>query len=158
VLEDAAKRVRLPPEARGIGFVFQDGRLFPHLSALENVAFGLRARGIARHKARARAREWLDRMGLAALAGARASTLSGGEGRKVALARALAIAPRALLLDEPLASLDEDARIDVRDTLRRHLSEFAGPCALVTHEPEDVRTLCTRTLHLVAGRSAKRET
>jgi len=155
VLEDPAARIWVPPEARGIGFVFQDGRLFPHLSALENVAFGLRARGIARAKARGFALEWLERMGLAALAGARASTLSGGEARKVALARALAIAPHALLLDEPLSSLDEDAHIDVRDTLRQHLADFAGPCVLVTHEPADARMLCSRELLLVAGRSAE---
>lgn len=155
VLEDPAARVRLAPEARGIGFVFQDGRLFPHLSALENVAFGLRARGVGRAKARRHALDWLERMGLASLAGARASTLSGGEARKVALARALAISPRALLLDEPLASLDEDARIDVRTTLRSHLADFPGPCALVTHEPEDARMLCTRELLLIAGRSSE---
>ncbi len=151
VLDDPEAGVFVPPEARDIGVVFQDGRLFPHLSALENVAFGLRARGVPRADARARARGWLERMGLAPLAHARAATLSGGEARKVALARALAIEPRALLLDEPFASLDEDATLDVRDALRRHLAAFAGPCLLVTHDPDDTRMLGARTLRLHAG-------
>jgi molybdate transport system ATP-binding protein len=155
VLDDPEAEIWIPPEAREIGFVFQDGRLFPHQTALENVAFGLRARGIARPVARAQAQEWLERVGLGALAGARASTLSGGEARKVALARALAIEPRAILLDEPFASLDESAGVDVRETLRVHLNAFRGPCLLVTHEPEDARMLADRTLRLVAGRSEK---
>jgi molybdate transport system ATP-binding protein len=151
LLDDPAADVFVAPEARDIGFVFQDGRLFPHLSALENVAFGLRARGVPRGEARARARGWLERMGLEKLAHARAATLSGGEARKVALARALAIEPRALLLDEPFASLDERATLDVRETLRRHLTEFRGPCVLVTHDPDDTRMLGARTLRLHAG-------
>ncbi len=151
VLDDPAAGVFVAPEARGIGFVFQDGRLFPHLSALQNVSFGLRSRGVPRSECRTRAREWLERMGLGALAHARASTLSGGEARKVALARALAISPRALLLDEPFASLDEDAKLDVRETLRRHLSSFRGPCVLVTHDPDDTRMLGARALRLVDG-------
>jgi len=157
VLDDPDAGVFVPPEARGIGFVFQDGRLFPHLSALENVAFGLRAQGLPRRAARARARDWLERMGIGALVHARASTLSGGEARKVALARALAISPRALLLDEPFASLDEDAQRDVRETLRRHLAEFAGPCVLVTHDPEDTRMLAGRALRLVDGRCGQED-
>jgi len=157
VLDDPAAAVFVAPEARDIGFVFQEGRLFPHLSALENVAFGLRSRGTPRAESRSRARDWLERVGLDSLAHARASTLSGGEARKVALARALAIAPRALLLDEPFASLDEDASIDVRETLRRHLAEFRGPCVLVTHDPADTRMLGARTLRLVDG-SRREET
>ena len=152
VLDDPEAGVFVAPESRGIGFMFQDGRLFPHLSALENVAFGLRSRGVSRRDARARAREWLERVGLGALAHARASTLSGGEARKVALARALAISPRALLLDEPFASLDEAAGRDVRATLRSHLASFRGPCVLVTHDPEDTRMLGGRSLRLVDGR------
>lgn len=155
VLDDPDARVFVAPEVRDIGIVFQDGRLFPHLSALENVAFGLRARGTSRSEARQSAREWLERMGLGALEHAPAATLSGGESRKIALARALAIAPRALLLDEPFASLDEDAAIDVRETLRRHLAEFRGPCVLVTHDPADTRMLASRTLRLVDGRCSE---
>jgi len=153
VLDEPAAGIWVPPEAREIGFVFQDARLFPHQTALENVAFGLRARGIARPLARQRARDWLERVGLGALACAPAATLSGGESRKVALVRALAIAPRALLLDEPFASLDETAGVDLRETLRVHLHEFTGPCVLVTHEPEDARMLSHRTLRIDAGRN-----
>lgn len=154
VLEDCSAGIWLPPAAREIGFVFQDARLFPHQSVLENVAFGLRAQRCPRAKARARASEWLERVGIGDLANARASTLSGGEARKVALARALAVSPRALLLDEPFASLDEAASRDVRETLRAHLADFAGPCVLVTHDPEDARILADRVLRLEAGRTS----
>src|SRR5690606_41606259 len=97
-----------------------------HRAALEHVAFGLRARGVRRREARAAAQAWLDRMGLADVAGARPRTLSGGEAQRVALARALAVEPRLLLLDEPLAALDAGTRVRVRADLRRHLAAFPG--------------------------------
>jgi molybdate transport system ATP-binding protein len=99
VLDDTATGEYVPADQRPVGFVFQDYLLFPHLSALENVAFGLRARGVGRVEARRRAAAWLDRVGLAAHAGARPRALSGGQAQRVALARAIVCETRLLLLD-----------------------------------------------------------
>lgn len=155
VLDDPEHRSWVSIERRPIGFVFQDHRLFPHLNALDNVAFGLRTRGVRRIEARREARAWLDRMDLGESADARPSQLSGGQAQRVALARALAISPRLLLLDEPLASLDATTRIDVRRDLRRHLDTFAGPRVLVTHDPVDAITLADRVAVLEAGHVAQ---
>jgi molybdate transport system permease protein len=135
-----------PPARRSIGWVPQDGALFPHLSALDNVAFGLRGR-----RGRGAAQWWLDRFGIGELAARRPGQLSGGQAQKVALARALAREPSVLLLDEPLAALDVEARIDVRRSLRAHLGEFGGVAMLVTHDPVDVMTLASRVLALDGG-------
>lgn len=151
VLDDAHATF-VPPERRPIGFVFQDHRLFPHLSALENVAFGLRCRHRSRREARAIARTWLERMGLGARADARPAELSGGEAQRVALARALAIDPRLLLLDEPLAALDQSARGAVRHDLRARLGEFSGVRLLVTHDPVDAAVLADRLIVLEDGK------
>jgi molybdate transport system ATP-binding protein len=126
--------------------------LFPHLSALENVAFGLRARGVARAEARTRARAWLERLGVGARADARPAALSGGEAQRVALARALAIAPRLLLLDEPLAALDARSALEVRRELARELASFEGVRLLVTHDPLEAMTLAQRLVVLEGGR------
>jgi molybdate transport system ATP-binding protein len=136
-LEDTSTGGFVEPEARRIGVVFQDGLLFPHLTALENVAFGLRSRGVAREEARGRAVGWLDRMGLAALAERRPGSLSGGEAQRVALARALVTEPRLLLLDEPLSALDVTTRAQLRRTLAEHLAAFPGPRLLITHDPTE---------------------
>jgi molybdate transport system ATP-binding protein len=152
VLEDAAAGAWVPTEQRPIGFVFQDYLLFPHLSALENVAFGLRARGLGRAEARRRARAWLDRVGLAAHAGARPRALSGGQAQRVALARAMVADPRLLLLDEPLAALDAATRSEVRRDLRRHLASFDGIRLLVTHDPLEAVALADRLVVLEGGR------
>ena len=135
--------------------MFQDHALFPHLSALENVAFGLRSRGVRRAEARRTAAAWLERVGLAEQAAARPGELSGGQSQRVALARALAPAPRLLLLDEPLAALDATTRLEVRRDLRHHLDRFDGPRLLVTHDPLDAATLADRVIVLEDGRVAQ---
>ncbi|MFF5537949.1 ABC transporter ATP-binding protein [Streptomyces cinerochromogenes] len=141
-----------PPESRPVGVVFQDYLLFPHLSALDNVAFGPRCRGASKAEARSRAAAWLDRMGLADHAGARPRRLSGGQAQRVALARALATHPRLLLLDEPLAALDARTRLEVRAQLRRHLAAFEAVSVLVTHDPLDAMVLADRLVVIEHGR------
>ncbi|MFD5078845.1 ABC transporter ATP-binding protein [Streptomyces sp. NPDC058371] len=143
---------RTPPESRPVGVVFQDYLLFPHLSALDNVAFGPRCHGVPKAQARAQAAGWLDRMGLTDHAGARPRRLSGGQAQRVALARALATHPRLLLLDEPLAALDARTRIDVRAQLRRHLADFEAVAVLVTHDPLDAMVLADRLIVIEHGR------
>lgn len=149
---DAPPDVFVPPEQRRIGIVHQDHLLFPHLSALDNVAFGPRARGRSRAEARAEAASLLERVGMADHADARPRDLSGGQAQRVALARALATAPAALLLDEPFAALDAGTRVEVRRDLRRHLADVAGPTLLVTHDPVDALTLADRVAILEGGR------
>ena len=151
-LDDPAANVFVPPERRPVAVVFQSYLLFNNLTALENVAFGLRARGVAKAAARARAAEWLERVGLADHAGHRPQALSGGQAQRVALARALATEPRLLLLDEPLAALDAGTRGDVRRDLRRHLATFDGVRLLVTHDPVDAYALADRVVILEGGR------
>ncbi|WP_415950506.1 ABC transporter permease [Streptomyces sp. KLOTTS4A1] len=143
----------LPPHRRGVAWVPQEGALFPHLSALANTAYGLRAQGTGRAQARRRAQEWLDRLGVGHLAHRRPHELSGGQAQRVALARALAPDPRLLLLDEPLAALDQTTRAQVRHTLRTHLADFPGVCLIVTHDPVEAVSLADRVLVLEDGRT-----
>ncbi|MCW5251996.1 ABC transporter ATP-binding protein [Streptomyces sp. SHP 1-2] len=149
---DGRSLEQAPPEDRPVGVVFQDYLLFPHLSALDNVAFGPRCRGARKADARAQAAGWLDRMGLAAHATVKPRGLSGGQAQRVALARALAIRPRLLLLDEPLAALDARTRLDVRAALRRHLADFEAVAVLVTHDPLDAMVLADRLVVVEDGR------
>ncbi|MDN3356483.1 ABC transporter ATP-binding protein [Actinomadura sp. DC4] len=144
-----------PADRRPVGMVFQDYLLFPHLSALDNVAFGPRCQGMRRGEARRLAAEWLERVGLAEHAGRRPRTLSGGQAQRVALARALAVRPRLLLLDEPLSALDVDTRREIRAGLRRHLAEFEGASLLVTHDPLDAMALADRLIVIEDGRIAQ---
>ncbi|MFD8821832.1 ABC transporter permease [Streptomyces sp. NPDC059605] len=143
----------LPPHRRQVAWVPQDGALFPHLSALTNTAYGLRARGVPRAEARREAQRWLDRLGVGHLAHRRPAQLSGGQAQRVALARALAARPRLLLLDEPLAALDQTTRAHVRHTLRTHLAGFGGVCLIVTHDPVEAASLADRVLVLDEGRT-----
>jgi molybdate transport system ATP-binding protein len=152
VLDDPVTGVRIATEHRPIGVMFQDYLLFPHLSALENVAFGLRARGQRRGPALAQAQRWLDRVGLAAYAERRPASLSGGQAQRVALARALATNPALLLLDEPTAALDASTRVELRHELRRHLDSFAGARLLVTHDPLEAMAMADRLIVLENGR------
>ncbi|MFF9149066.1 ABC transporter permease [Streptomyces sp. NPDC014861] len=143
----------LPPHRRRVAWVPQDGALFPHLSALANTAYGLRAQGVSRAEARREAREWLDRLGVGLLAHRKPAQLSGGQAQRVALARALAARPRLLVLDEPLAALDQTTRAHVRHTLRAHLTGFGGVCLIVTHDPVEAVSLADRVLVLQDGRA-----
>ncbi|MFB7449606.1 ABC transporter permease [Streptomyces sp. NPDC056194] len=143
----------LPPHRRRVAWVPQDGALFPHLTALANTAYGLRAQGVARTEARREAQAWLDRLGVGHLAHRRPGQLSGGQAQRVALARALAARPRLLVLDEPLAALDQTTRAHVRHTLRTHLASFGGVCLIVTHDPVEAVSLADRVLVLDEGRA-----
>jgi molybdate transport system ATP-binding protein len=149
-LDDA--RTHVLPEDRDVGILFQDLRLLPHLSALENVAFPLRARRVPKDEARGRARDALERFEVGARAPARPDQLSGGEAQRVALARATIASPRLLLLDEPTSSLDVAARARFRPLLASTLRSFPGVRVLVTHDPVEAMTLADRIVVLEGGR------
>lgn len=152
VFDSPAQRRFVRAEDRSVGVVFQQYLLFPHLSALDNVAFGLRARGRSKSAARTEALAWLERFGVASHASAKPAGLSGGQAQRVALARALAVSPELLLLDEPLAALDASTRSAVRRDLSRHLTDFPGICVVVTHDPLDALALADRICVLEGGR------
>jgi molybdate transport system ATP-binding protein len=154
-LDDPKTNTFVIPERRPVAVVFQDYLLFPNLTALENVAFGLRARGVPKLQARTQAHAWLDRVGLTDHTHQRPRTLSGGQAQRVALARALATEPRLLLLDEPLAALDAGTRGEVRRDLRRHLTTFDGVRLLVTHDPVDAYALADRVVILERGQAVQ---
>ncbi|MDY7088052.1 MAG: ABC transporter ATP-binding protein [Actinomycetota bacterium] len=149
---DHVRLDKLAPEQRRLGVVFQDYLLFPHLNALDNVAFGPRCHGVPRAEARQRALEWLTRVGLSDHVRKKPRELSGGQAQRVALARALATEPRMLLLDEPLAALDARTRLETRAQLRGHLAAFAGATVLVTHDPLDALMLADRLVIVEDGR------
>jgi molybdate transport system ATP-binding protein len=150
VLDDGSTHV--PARMRSVGVVFQDRALFDTMPAIENVAFGLRARGVRAHEARERARELLRSMDLEHRASARPAELSGGEAQRVAIARAIAHEPKMLLLDEPLSSLDVRARAEIRALLGKLLATFNGVAIVVTHDPVDALTLAGRIVVLERGR------
>jgi molybdate transport system ATP-binding protein len=148
----------LAVEQRRVGYVFQDYLLFPHLSVLENVAFGPRSLGQPKAVARIAAGEWLERLGISELSARRPAQLSGGQAQRVALGRALAASPELLLLDEPLAALDVEVRADVREELARHLKDWGGLTIVVTHSLEDVAALADDVVVLEKGRATQRGT
>ena len=145
----------LPPEQRRVGYVPQDGLLLPHLSARDNVAYGLRARGVRKGDARRRADEELDRLALGPVAAARPQALSGGQAQRVALARALVTEPALLLLDEPLAALDALTRTRVRTELKARVQRFPGPTVVVTHDLLDALVLADRLVVVEEGRTVQ---
>ena len=146
VLDDSRTRTHVPTEERRVGLVFQDHVLFPHMTVLQNVAFGLR------RDASATARDWLERSGLGEKAGTMPRALSGGQAQRVALLRTLVTEPRLLLLDEPLSALDVSIRAEVRRELSRQLSGFKGVRILVTHDPLEAIALADRLLVLEQGK------
>ncbi|MFV0463807.1 MAG: ABC transporter ATP-binding protein [Nostocoides sp.] len=152
VWDDAQARTFLPAQRRPVALAFQDYRLFPHLSALQNVAFPIRAAGQKAAQARSEAQGWLDRLGVSSVGRLKPASLSGGQSQRVALARALASRPAALLLDEPLAALDSTTRLDVRAGLRGHVDHVPGPVLMVTHDAVDALVLADRIVVLERGR------
>lgn len=153
VLDDrvlTGERRWVPPHERKVTTLSQDPVLFPHLTALGNIMFALRAQGAGRARARQEAERWLAELGIPELAARRPSQLSGGQAQRVAIARALAAQPRLLLLDEPMAALDIDVAPALREQLRRFLAERTA--IIVTHDVLDALTLADRIAVLEAGR------
>jgi molybdate transport system ATP-binding protein len=148
VLDDPERDVFVPAETRSVGVVFQEYLLFPHLSVIENVAFGLRSRGTPHDVALGRAAAWLERLEVSDQARSKPGTLSGGQAQRVALARALVTEPDMLLLDEPLAALDVTTRVQLRRVLAEHLDGFPGPRLLITHDPTEAFLLAD-VIHII---------
>jgi len=149
---DGEDMSRTPVHQRHIGMVFQSYALFPHLSVLDNVAYGLKLRKMAATERRRRAQELLDVVGLGEYAQRAVAQLSGGQQQRVALARALAIDPRALLLDEPLSALDASVRGHLRDQIRSIQQRFNATTLLVTHDQEEALVMADRVAMLKDGR------
>lgn len=151
VLEDTEAGTFVAAADRRIGLVFQNYRLFPHLTVRDNIGFSARAAGAGRAAARRRAEPWIGHLDLTSLADRRPAELSGGQSQRVALARALAAEPDLLLLDEPLAALDQRTRSEVRSVLREHLRDVTGPVLMVTHDPIDAMVLADRLIVIEDG-------
>lgn len=148
---DGATRVHVPVHRRRVAFVFQSLALFPHMSALQNVVYGMS--GTLDRTARdRRGRTLLDRLRVGHLAGRRPATFSGGEAQRVALARALATSPRVVLLDEPFSALDRELRVELIADLRAFVRELVVPVIFVTHHRDEARALGERVVMLEGGR------
>ncbi|MCX3062956.1 ABC transporter ATP-binding protein [Streptomyces beihaiensis] len=152
VLVDGEDVTGVPSHRRDAGMVFQSYSLFPHLDALDNVAFGLRMRKVRTAERRARAAELLDLVGLADKRERFPHQLSGGQQQRVALARALALRPRVLLLDEPLSALDAKVRLSLREEIRRLQQELGITTLFVTHDQEEALSMADRVAVMHAGR------
>jgi molybdate transport system ATP-binding protein len=150
VLFDSAKRINLPPHDRHIGYVFQEGRLFPHLSVKQNLDYGRRMRGLPPDGPQmARIVSLLD---IGNLIDRRPGKLSGGERQRIAIGRALLMRPRLLLLDEPLASLDVARKREILPYLERLRDEVGVPMVYVSHQAAELRRIATSVVRLAAGR------
>ncbi len=152
VLSDAERRVEVPAERRQLGLVFQSYALWPHRTVFENVAYGLRLRGVPAAELRARVAATLEQLGLGALAGRHPHQLSGGQQQRVALARAIVYEPRVLLLDEPLSNLDAKLREEARAWLRELIGKLGISAVVVTHDQVEALALADRILLLAEGR------
>ncbi|WP_371479064.1 ABC transporter ATP-binding protein [Kitasatospora sp. NBC_00315] len=152
VLVDGEDITRIPAHRRDAGMVFQSYSLFPHLTAADNVAFGMRMRGAAKAARRKRALELLELVGLPQHADRYPHQLSGGQQQRIALARALALEPRVLLLDEPLSALDAKVRLSLREEIRRLQQELGITTLFVTHDQEEALSMADRVAVLRAGR------
>lgn len=131
------------PEDRHVGMLFQNGALFPHLTVIQNVIFGLRARGVHKDDAMRRAMGTMEKLDIHTFANKRPHVLSGGQQQRVALARTLVTQPKILLLDEPTTALDTDARAATLELLAQTFAQFTGPVILVSHDSRDIQKLAT---------------
>jgi len=138
----------LPTHQRGVGMVFQDNQLFPHMSTIDNVAYGLRVAGVAKAERHERGAAWLDRVGLAGFEGRGVTELSGGEAKRVALARTLATEPSVVLLDEPLTGLDRELHDRLAIQLAQLLVEHSITAVLVTHDPAEADVVASRSVRM----------
>ncbi|MFG2908167.1 ABC transporter ATP-binding protein [Kitasatospora sp. NPDC048286] len=152
VLVDGRDITAIPAHKRDAGMVFQSYSLFPHLTALDNVAFGLRMRGTGKAERRKRAQELLELVGLPHRADHYPHQMSGGQQQRIALARALALQPRVLLLDEPLSALDAKVRLQLREEIRRLQQELGITTLFVTHDQEEALSMADRVAVLRAGK------
>jgi len=152
VLVDGKDVTDVPAHRRDAGMVFQSYSLFPHLNALDNVAFGLRMRKVRTAERRSRAGELLDLVGLGDKGERFPHQLSGGQQQRVALARALALRPRVLLLDEPLSALDAKVRLSLREEIRRLQQELGITTLFVTHDQEEALSIADRVAVMRAGK------
>ncbi|GAB7107049.1 ABC transporter ATP-binding protein [Streptomyces phaeofaciens JCM 4814] len=152
VLVDGEDVTRVPAHRRDAGMVFQSYSLFPHLDAVDNVAFGLRMRKVRTVERRSRAAELLELVGLTDQGGRYPHQLSGGQQQRVALARALALRPRVLLLDEPLSALDAKVRLTLREEIRRLQLELGITTLFVTHDQEEALSMADQVAVMHAGR------
>jgi molybdate transport system ATP-binding protein len=150
VVFDTATRAWVPPQKRELGFVFQNLALFPHMSVMQNITYGLK--DLSKPEQKARAEEFIERFHLQGLGDRLPRELSGGQQQRVALARALARMPQALLLDEPFSALDLPLKIELWDLIREVRENLAIPIVVVTHDPVDARTLADHLIVYRAGR------
>jgi thiamine transport system ATP-binding protein len=148
VMLDAQDVSSVPTHERAVGMVFQDNQLFPHRTVGDNVAFGLKMAGIGRADRRGRASSWLERVGLAGFDDRETNDLSGGEAKRVALARTLIVEPGIVLLDEPLTGLDRELHDRLAHDLSRLLRATGSTALLVTHDAEEAGIICDRTVHI----------
>jgi molybdate transport system ATP-binding protein len=148
-LFDSSRKINLSPQARRVGYVFQELALFPHMTASQNIAFGVRAEG---NEKDAMVRDILDRFHISRVAAGRPEEISGGERQRVALARALVTGPRLLLLDEPFSALDDELKLAIIGDLKRWLEARAIPVLLVTHDRDEAQMLGGRMLKLKDGK------
>ncbi len=158
IFDDTHRGIRCSPQERKIGLMFQDHRLFPHLNALENIAYPLQNRGMKKPEAYDLAWQWIERLELEACSKRKASFFSGGEAQKVSFARTLITKPKLLLLDEPFASLDIKSFEQVSKLLQAYLESFGGICLLVTHKQERAQELADAFLVIEAGKIVRQGT
>lgn len=152
ILVDGVRMNKLPPERRPISTVFQSYALFPHMTVLENVIYGLKFQGIPRKEAREKGMEYLELVGLSNASHSRIQEISGGQQQRVALVRALIMNPKVLLLDEPLSNLDAKLRVKMRDEIRQFQKQFGITMIFVTHDQEEAMTLADKIAIMDQGK------